>query len=246
MKPFLTLLLATLCAATSYGQTIKSLGYNTTNGTVVYSGTNTLKFENNVVFDQDVSGTYFETVSGGGSNGVQMTATGMLFLGTAAAATRTNLGLGATWLTNTNVTNFRTAIGLGQTNSVTFSEVTVTNTFYPPTFSPTNLFLGAGSLRMTGSSATTRLVYKLLGASPADRTVLAAEDNLSDLGSAATARTNLGLPLPALTNTSNVTTMRALSGSTDTNHPFSGSVSVVGTNNTNTLVFSNGILQSVE
>jgi hypothetical protein len=39
---------------------------------------------------------------------------------------------------------------------------------------------------------------------------------------------------------------RALSGSTNTNHPFSGSVSVVGTNNTNTLVFSNGILQSVQ
>ena len=36
--------------------------------------------------------------------------------------------------------------------------------------------------------------------------------------------------------------MRALAGSTDTNHPFSGSISVVGTNNTNTLVFSNGIL----
>jgi hypothetical protein len=63
---------------------------------------------------------------------------------------------------------------------------------------------------------------------------------------AASVRTNLGLGLSALTNTSNVTTMRALSGSTNTNHPFSGSVSVVGTNNTNTLVFSNGILQSVQ
>jgi hypothetical protein len=40
--------------------------------------------------------------------------------------------------------------------------------------------------------------------------------------------------------------MRALSGSANTNHPFSGSVSVVGTNNTNTLVFSNGILQAVQ
>lgn len=39
---------------------------------------------------------------------------------------------------------------------------------------------------------------------------------------------------------------RALSGSTNTNHPFSGTVSVVGTNNTNTLTFSNGILQSVQ
>lgn len=60
------------------------------------------------------------------------------------------------------------------------------------------------------------------------------------------ARTNLGLGLPALTNTSNVAAMRALSGSTNTNHPYSGTVSVVGTNNTNTLTFSNGILQSVQ
>ena len=100
------------------------------------------------------------------------------------------MGLSATWLTNTNVTNFRTAIGLGATNDVSFNSVAVTN---------------------------------------ADLT-----------------RTNLGLPLPALTNTSNVTMMRALAGSTNTNHPFSGTVSVVGTNNTNTLTFSNGILQSVQ
>jgi hypothetical protein len=56
----------------------------------------------------------------------------------------------------------------------------------------------------------------------------------------------LQLGLAALTNTSNVTVMRALSGSTNTNHPFSGTVSVVGTNNTNTLVFSNGILQEIQ
>lgn len=60
---------------------------------------------------------------------------------------------------------------------------------------------------------------------------------------AATTRTNLSLGLPALTNTSNVTAMRALSGSTNTNTPYSGSVSLT---NTNTLVFSNGILQSVQ
>ena len=63
---------------------------------------------------------------------------------------------------------------------------------------------------------------------------------------AAQVRTNLGLPLNTLTNDSNVTLMRALSGSTNTNHPYSGSISVTGTNNTNTLVFSNGILQEVQ
>ena len=42
-----------------------------------------------------------------------------------AAATRTNLSLGATWLTNANVTNFRSAIGLGILDSVQFSNATV-------------------------------------------------------------------------------------------------------------------------
>jgi hypothetical protein len=60
---------------------------------------------------------------------------------------------------------------------------------------------------------------------------------------AAISRTNLGLPLAALTNTSNVTALRALSGSSNTNEPYSGSVSLT---NTNTLVFSNGILQSIQ
>jgi hypothetical protein len=47
------------------------------------------------------------------------------------ARARTNLGLGATWLTNTDVTNFRTAIGLGTTNSVEFNSLklsTLSNT----------------------------------------------------------------------------------------------------------------------
>jgi hypothetical protein len=53
--------------------------------------------------------------------------------------------------------------------------------------------------------------------------------------------------LSALWSASNASAaMRGLSGSTNTNHPFSGTVSVVGTNNTNTLTFSNGILQSVQ
>jgi hypothetical protein len=46
---------------------------------------------------------------------------------TAAAATRTNLGLGLPALTNTSVTNFRSAIGLGETNSVTFSALTLSS-----------------------------------------------------------------------------------------------------------------------
>jgi hypothetical protein len=117
MKTLFAILLATLCAATSYAQTIKALGYNTTNGTVVYSGTNTLKFENNVVFNEDVSGTYFETISAG--LGVQMAPSGLTFLGTAAAATRTNLDLGAT--------NIVTFAGLTNNGDITINQTTATN-----------------------------------------------------------------------------------------------------------------------
>jgi hypothetical protein len=197
MKTFFTILLATLCAATSYGQTMKALSYNASNGVVAYSNTNDLQLPSSLRF-----GTNTRIISSilqfDDQDRISLEEARFVgdwtFAGTitfeAAASVRTNLGLGAAWLTNGNVTNFRTAIGLGATNDVAFNSVNVTN--------------------------------------------------------AAATRTNIGLPLPALTNTSNVTAMRALSGSTNTNHPFSGSISVIGTNNTNTLVFSNGILQSVQ
>jgi hypothetical protein len=90
------LLAALLCwAAPASAQTIKSLGYNSTNGNIVAA--------TNVVWTNAFS---FST-------------------NTVAAQVRTNLGLGSTWLTNTNVTNFRTAIGLGILDSVQFSNATV-------------------------------------------------------------------------------------------------------------------------
>ena len=58
-----------------------------------------------------------------------------------------------------------------------------------------------------------------------------------------TTRTNLGLGLPALTNISNVTAMRALAGSTNTNEPYSGTVALT---NTNVLTFSNGVLLKIQ
>jgi hypothetical protein len=182
MKPFLTLLLATLCAASAFGQTIKSLGFNSTNGQIVAA--------TNVVWTNAFS---FST-------------------NTVAAQVRTNLGLGATWLTNTNATNFRTEIGLGVSNVVLFQQLFATDT-----------------VEVGSSTNTVQITTEAI--------------EFGHSGIASTTRTNLGLPLPALTNTSNVTTMRALSGSTNTNHPFSGSVALT---NTNVLVFSNGILQSVQ
>jgi hypothetical protein len=145
MKTLLTtLFLATLCAVTSYGQTIKSLGYNTTNGQVVVA--------TNIIF----------------TNGVAFTTN-------AAAATLANLGLG------------------------TNASVTISN-------------LNAQSI---------------------------------SISNAETFRTNIGIPLPALTNTNNADTMRALAGSTNTNEPFSGTIEFQDLNDdTVTIVVSNGIITS--
>jgi hypothetical protein len=205
MKTLLTLLLATLCAA-SYGQTIKALGYNTTNGQVVYSGTNTLSFnsvvklngltaQNAVTFQKAIAFDDVESLD-------------------IEATTRTNLGLGATWLTNGNVTNFRNAIGLGTTNTVTFSNVVILGNV-----STTNVISTATNFNVGGTL------------------------NVTNKGET---RTNLGLPLPALTNTSNVTVMRALAGSTNTNQPYSGAVELSDGIVSWLLTFSNGILLKLD
>jgi len=114
---FFTLVLAAICA-TGYGQTLKSLMYNTTNGEVAYAGTNALTFTNDIVFQQQFNAnivTFEEIFAGqievGGlentnqsvsfsGDGLQFfNGQGISFTGTnaalAAATTRTNLGLGA-------------------------------------------------------------------------------------------------------------------------------------------------------
>lgn len=135
MKLILSILIAAILCATASAQTIRTLGYNSTNGQVVAATnmvwTNSFSFSSNAV----------------------------------AAQVRTNLLLSADWLTNTNVSTFRS---------------------------------------------------------------------------------DIGLPLSALTNTSNATAMRALSGSTNASHPFSGSfVFVDDAANTWSATVSNGIIQSV-
>jgi hypothetical protein len=243
MKHLLTLLLA-ICAATGYGQTIKTLGFNTTNGQIVANtGTNVLTFTNERLDLRTIGGDgaqvwdainntfYFDlslqnsSISFVGTNAAAAASTTRANLGfstnlntfwtaTNSSNARSAVGLGATWLTNTNVTNFRSAIGLGATNEVTFEAI------------------------VGGSRSISVVNGEFMGAWYFDDSV--------SFGAPNVVRTNLGLGLPALTNTSNVTAIRALSGSTNTNHPYSGSISVVGTNNTNTLVFSNGILQEVQ
>ena len=149
MKTLLTILLATLCAATSYGQTIKALGYNTTNGQVVYSGTNTLNFSNAFTVAGELSVTVagisgfggtlsFEealfNVNGGDSDwalgGSGLTEVGVIafFNTTNAAITRTNLGLGLHSVTNTsNVTMMRALAGSTNTNTPASGTYHLTN-----------------------------------------------------------------------------------------------------------------------
>jgi hypothetical protein len=221
MKPLLlTLLLATLCA-TGYGQTIKTLGYNTTNGNVVYTGTNVLTFTNNIGF----SSGRIEIGQGLGFWDAADGSYALFFQGDDPvilnsrwndSGVRSALGLGATWLTNTDVTNFRTAIGLGATNDVEFLGVQSSDAVI-------------NDLQVN-SSAIFGAPIEFGGTNP--------------VANAAITRTNLGLPLPALTNTNNADTMRALAGSTNTNEPFSGVVNVSDPEASVTwaLTFSNGIL----
>lgn len=64
---------------------------------------------------------------------------------------------------------------------------------------------------------------------------------------ASNTRTNLGLGLPALTNTSNVTMMRALAGSTNTNAPYTGIFDFLnGDSISVSVAISNGIIVSIE
>jgi hypothetical protein len=228
-----TLLVATLCAATNYGQTIKTLGFNTTNGQVVANtGTNTLTFTNaGVAFGGDMtisgpviagSGVSFSFEDADFAYGASIvrqnlgfsTNLNTLWTATNSSNARSAVGLGATWLTNTNVTNFRTAIGLGATDGVFFDN---------------------GNFRNIDTVA--------ISIGDETNSQIAFEGN-----SASTTRTNLGLGLPALTNTSNVTAMRALSGSTNTNQPYSGVIQYADHPDGDifNLTFSNGILLKKE
>lgn len=182
-----------------------------------------------------------------------LTNTGNSVLGTNSTNTVTvggNLLVGGS-IAVTNAATTRTNLGLGSTNSVAFANLSLSNgalTNLAITLGATNrgFFATSGPDRINtvvgGVSALTVFSSQIematglaINGGPLSFSGDNAASNL------ATTRTNLGFPLAALTNTSNVTTMRALAGSTNTNQPFSGSIALT---NTNTLVFSNGILLS--
>jgi hypothetical protein len=100
-----------------------------------------------------------------------------------AAASRTNLGLGATWLTNTNVTNFRTAIGLGETNDVRFNSISV----YPDGETESSIAAGVDGLVFKYGTNSS---FELGGGNDVFYRVPIRFNNTTN---AATTRTNLGL-----------------------------------------------------
>jgi hypothetical protein len=220
-----------------YGQTIKSLGYNTTNGQVVYSGTNTLAFTNETIKFQRVGEPDYITISEGRTIGYflsenyinleEMTfsprisvydGTNSLEISAVAAQTRTNLALGATWLTNTNVTNFRTAIGLGATDGVVFAAGLTNNVGIGVESTNTGLASGGAIQGGLGLVQNGNLVARF----DSFDGIRVYRQIKFDSGSAET-RTNLGL-----------------GGGITTNRTF---VSYDGTNyTTNSVTISNGII----
>jgi hypothetical protein len=115
---------------------------------------------------------------------------------------RTALGLGLSVLTNTNVSNFRTAIGLGVTNDVTFGSVTA------PSIKDSS---GTRALDLENFALTFGTNYVL------EWSATEAQFNkpLTFFGTnvASTTRTNLGLGWSALTNTNTAGLNTSLYGS---------------------------------
>jgi hypothetical protein len=177
-------------AAPAQGQTIKSLGYNSTNGRIVAA--------TNVVWTNAFS---FST-------------------NTVAGQVRTNLGLGAT-----NNVRFDSLLLGGTTNTLGVYD------FYAPEAKFDGIEIAGYGLGIDENGNLT----------------LSASLYFNNTTNAAATRTNLNLGLPALTNTSNVTTMRALAGSTNTNQPYSGTFDFQDfSDNTVRLTISNGIILNIE
>jgi hypothetical protein len=205
MKHLLALLLLAACAVSAQGQTIKTLGYNTTNSTVIGPTSGVLLFTNGAHF-LTVSASTVEVTS---QLFVGDTAT-LVFDGEGADDWRSALGLGATWLTNTNVTNFRTAIGLGATNDVTLKSVRVDSIF--PSGISTNAVIDVDDLFLSYTGAINGVALDWGGASLQAGLPI----NFITNTHAAATRTNLNLGATWLTNT-NAADFRTAIGLGETN-----------------------------
>jgi hypothetical protein len=169
------LLLAFVCTASA--QTVKTLGYNTTNGHVVYSGTNALTFTNAFTVATNAVATVrtnlglgtWATLNDGAtirsenltiSDGeqtdyIQFTAGGgVQFYGNRASQFRNALGLGATAQTIFKVMTNDLSI-TNQTNATTLGDLTfdtAPNARYVVTANP--VFEGITSFQFNSTNAT--------------------------------------------------------------------------------------------
>jgi hypothetical protein len=238
MKTFLTLLLATLCAATGYGQTIKTLGYNTTNGQVIYTNTNILTFPTTVKF-----GTSLFIGEGNGYFGGIAEQSRVLvddFGAVAAKCAPDQEGESNAW-TIAYSSSFRAAIGLGATNNVVFNSIS---------------FGGSGTSRLTNDSFYfgTNLIFSIEDASFAIPIAFVGSNT------AATTRTNLGLGATNSAAFRNITSDGniVITNQTATNNgllfiyrtnnePFLGMANLIASNNTtisNETLFRVGVAEA--
>jgi hypothetical protein len=171
---FFCILLATLCSATGFGQTIKTLGFNTTNGEVIYSGTNTLTFTNAVKFGSVIApafkaGTNFSAleIDSGSQNGAfkfktTNTNDGAIYLQSftnGVAYKAAILGVrGSDAFIQSSSTNVRIETGSGDLANLDADTISVTNS----AATRTNLGLGGGlitNISITGTNNTNTLVF---------------------------------------------------------------------------------------
>jgi len=141
----LLLAVAALAAAPAAGQTIKSLGYNTTNGFVTYSGSNSLTFTNALQFSTNARAATRTNLGGTTLGNAVFTATNtaaaqVAIFGTNAEINTSGGLVGLTLSTNetkllnpisfpflggaTAAATSRTNLALGAGDNVTFSNIT--------------------------------------------------------------------------------------------------------------------------
>jgi hypothetical protein len=133
MKPLLLALLLAACAVTAQGQTIKSLGFNTTNSTVIGPTSGVLLFTNEANFSTVAAG----TVEVGSQLFVADTAT-LVFDGEGAENWRSSLALG--------VSNVVTFAGLTNNGDITINGTTATNGLLYIRRTNNEAFLGLANL----------------------------------------------------------------------------------------------------